>query len=85
MLQSIFEDVRRMNKRQVNLFRQNNCLRFLQKAHMVIQRLNLNLLLLAVPISSSQLWHDRVLGLDDMERSNGCNGERKSHCCCFKV
>lgn len=35
MLQSIFDDVRRMNKRQVNEFLRSNYRRFLERAHMV--------------------------------------------------
>lgn len=87
MLQSVFDDVRRMNKRQVNCFLNN-------KHH---RKTNLstygdsnkfaycNTMLFAVFVSSTKFWHDSFVSANDMERSDGCDWQREPYCSGIKV
>lgn len=70
MLQSIFDDVQRMNKRQVNEFLRSNYRRFLERAHMADKQA---LSPFTVPVSDVKFWYDRYICFDDMERLDGCN------------
>lgn len=74
MLDSLFDDVKRMNKRQVKFcclilwWRCAKCTGcFLTFVH-----------LFSVYLPGFKLWHDSVVGVNDMERSHGGYWERES-------
>lgn len=59
---TLFDDVKRMNKRQV-------CIIFIS-----IRRLTcIHDRCFAVHLSSFKFWYDSFLGINDMERTNGGN------------
>lgn len=79
MLQSIFDDVRRMNKRQVNRpSRQRSSPSRLGGGR--IWWLCTNILWFSVSISSAELWHDSLVGADDMEGPDGRHRQREPYC-----
>lgn len=41
--------------------------------------------LISVVLSMSEFWHDRFLGSDDLERTDGCDWKRKPDCRCAQV
>lgn len=94
--EGLFGDVQRMDKRQVSrLILFCNCLAISshEQATNLFFFLDLQFffnvnpftyLLLLVLLPSFELWNDCLISFNDMERSDGGNWQRISHCCSFE-
>lgn len=76
MLDSLFDDVKRMNKRQVKLC----CFILWWRCAKYTGSFLTIMHWFSVYLPSFKLWYDSVVGVNDMERSYGGNRERKSDC-----
>jgi hypothetical protein len=66
--ESLFGDVQRMDKRQVCA---QNCDFYFHRYSRIIKK-NSQILVL---LSSTEFWHDCLVGLDDLEGFDGCYGQ----------
>lgn len=68
-MDSLFGDVQRMDKRQVSVG-------FLKISNPLTLQINSNEKCnFVVRLPSPELWNDCVIGINDLERFNGCNGK----------
>lgn len=68
-LDSLFKDVQRMDKRQVSVEKKLNKTRFTT----VIHKYCLLTISPVAFVSISKFWHDCIIRINDMERTDGSN------------
>lgn len=83
IISSYFEDVRRMNKRQVKYSFNHEVIAMSLKSN-VFTTIGLRFVSAAF-LSSIKLCNDSLLRPYDLERSDGCNWKWKPYRSCFKV